>query len=500
LVVELEGQRPRIAVSEHLIFDPQSRDMNRPARSATPPQQEAGSMSDVVTKRRPMIDLDEFEKRLSPPSFTDQKDGDPLADLIRIISDKVEPHMTVFEPKAELSAQARQDTGETGAWKQTDAQMRQIASDFAAIEAGLLGTKQPQAAVLRDAERSSVVYKRPNARVPLIGGDFAAIEAGLLGASREQATATVSEADASNVLPSVDPRAERWLPHESQPASSHDGDADGQIKSRRPLYAMVAIIIAGMAGIAMSFGLNSRDIGAPEIATIKAESGVPTPQVVTATDVDIPAHDVAILSKPPEPSPVPIVDGTARVLDVPQAAETSPPAGSQAQIDNGLPAVPPAPAQAPTPTEPLRTAVSVESDTVKTDLVGSDGTLIPNDVPPQATINGAPPLVPQTPMAANVPMAKVRTRVAKPLKPAAARHPVSHGQPRQVANNGKAVPVSPVTTEPAASADPKTETQAAQPSPATNGAFGFVQSAVNSLTNTTAKLVEWGRIETGSRP
>jgi hypothetical protein len=27
-----------------------------------------------------------------------------------------------------------------------------------------------------------------------------------------------------------------------------------------------------------------------------------------------------------------------------------------------------------------------------------------------------------------------------------------------------------------------------------------VQSAVNSLTSATAKLLEWGRIETGSRP
>ena len=32
-----------------------------------------------------------------------------------------------------------------------------------------------------------------------------------------------------------------------------------------------------------------------------------------------------------------------------------------------------------------------------------------------------------------------------------------------------------------------------QPSQATNGTFGFVQSVVNSLTSTTAKLFEWGR-------
>jgi hypothetical protein len=48
--------------------------------------------------------------------------------------------------------------------------------------------------------------------------------------------------------------------------------------------------------------------------------------------------------------------------------------------------------------------------------------------------------------------------------------------------------------------DPKAETPTTQPSPVTNAAFGFVQSAVNSLTSTIAKLFEWGRIESGSRP
>ncbi len=42
-------------------------------------------MSDVFTKRRPMIDLDEFERRLCRSCSTDQKDDDPLAELLRII-------------------------------------------------------------------------------------------------------------------------------------------------------------------------------------------------------------------------------------------------------------------------------------------------------------------------------------------------------------------------------------------------------------------------------
>ena len=190
-------------------------------------------MNDVITKRRPMIDLDEFERRLGRPCSTDQRDGDPLAELLRIIGDKDEPHKTDLEPKTQLSAMARPDIGETGEWKQPDAQVHLVGGNFAAIEAGLLGTKQPDAVTLRDAERSTVENKRPKPRVPLLSGDFAAIEAALLGALREQTTTTVSEANMTNAFPSVDLGSEGRLYQHDQPASRHTGVAGGQIKSRR---------------------------------------------------------------------------------------------------------------------------------------------------------------------------------------------------------------------------------------------------------------------------
>ena len=59
------------------------------------------------------------------------------------------------------------------------------------------------------------------------------------------------------------------------------------------------------------------------------------------------------------------------------------------------------------------------------------------------------------------------------------------------ANKAKAMPVSPLNTEPAPIAEPKAVTPA-QPSPATNGAFGFVQRAMNSLTSATDKLLGVG--------
>jgi hypothetical protein len=457
-------------------------------------------MSDVFTKRRPMIDWDEFERRLCRPCSTDQKDDDPLAELLRIIDGKDESYETDFEPNTPLTARARQDAGEPEELKQPDAHVRLIGGDFAAIEAGLLSTKQPQTTILPEPERSTVEYKKPNARAPLNSCDFAAIEAGLLGAPREQAMATVSEPNMSNAFSSVDIGSQRFLHQDNQPVSRHTGGADGQNGSRRPLYVMVAIVIVAMAGIAVSFGLKSRASGPPEIASIKAETGAVKLQGDTASGADAPTQDAAILSKPPEPSPLALVNGTERTLDLPQVEEKTLPAESHAQIDNGPPAVPSAPAQAPMPAEPLGMAAPIESEKMKTDLVRPDGTLPPNATPPQANINEAPLPAPQSPAAAGAPRAKAVGRVAKPLKPTAAKDPGRHGQPPQIANKAKAMPVSAFNTEPALTGDPKAATPTTQPSPATNGAFGFVQSAVNSLTSATAKLLEWGRIETGSRP
>jgi hypothetical protein len=456
-------------------------------------------MSDVFTKRHPMTDLDECERGLRQPRSIDQMDDDPVAELLRIIGGKDEPHKTDFEPKTERSAGARPDSGEPGELNQPDAPLRLVGGDFAAIEAGLLATKQPQAAIPSEAEQSTVEDKKPNARAPLISGDFAAIEAGLLGAAREQATATVSEADMSIAFSSMDIGSQRFLDQDNQPVSRHAGVADGQNRVRRPPYVMVAIVIVVMAGIAVGFGLKSRASGPPEIASIKAESGAAKLQGDTASGADAPAQEAAILSKPPEPSPMALVNGTERTFDLPLEEKTLP-AESQAQTDNRPPAVPSAPAQMQTPAEPLSMAAPIVSEKMKTNLVRPDGTLSPNTTPPQANIDEAPLPAPQSPSATKAPTPKAAGRVATALKPATARHSGGHGQPRQIANKAKAMPVSPLATEPAPTADPKAVTPTTQPSPATNGVFGFVQSAVNSLTSATAKLVEWGRIETGSHP
>ncbi len=475
-------------------------------------------MSDVFTNRRPMIDLDEFERLLRAPRSADRKDADPLAELLRNIVDKDDPQNTDFEPNTQLSAMTGQDTGESN--PQPDGSMLLAAGPSAAIESGLLRTQPPQAETLPDAERSTVETKRPIAQAPLIAGDFAAIEAGLLGVLQEQAPAAASTPPVPHAVPGLELASDERLILDNEPASLHDDS-----RSRRPLYAMLALVIAGMAGIVASIGLN-RPVSAPEeIALIKADNVPAGYQADTTSRAEVSAPAAPILSKPPEPTP-PALDSGAEPAFAPQAEKKTPPAESHAQFENAPAAAPEPPAQPPAPVEALNTPAPSEPDTGKTELAPTNGAL-PNGTPPQANINQAninePPLpapqsaaaapqsaaaAPQSAPAAKAPAAKPPARVAKPVKPATARHSGGHGQPRQLANKDlankdlankdlankdKAAPVSPPAAEPAAAvAAPTAETPAAPPSQATDGPLAVVQNAVNSLTNTTAKLFHLG--------
>ncbi|MGH6936866.1 MAG: hypothetical protein ACRED2_11950, partial [Methylocella sp.] len=447
-------------------------------------------MSDVFTNRRPTIDWDEFERRLHRPCSIDQTDDYPLAELLRVIDGKDESHEAHFEPKNPLSAGARPDAGETGKVSQPEAQVRLAGGDFAAIEAGLLGTTQPQPAIVPKAEQSTIEFGRPTARAPLINGDFAAIEAGLLGAAREDAPATGSEADMSDALSSMDIGSQRFLPEDNQPVSRHAGVADGQNRSRRPLYGRVAIAIVAMAGIAASLGLKNRASSPLEIASFRGESEAVKQQMAATSGANVPVPDAAILSKPPEPPLTALDNGTKQSIDLPQVEAKAQPAETDAQVHNTPPAAPSAPAQtaaeplskaapiesapartpaepfsmvapsesapartpaepfskaapiepapAQTAAEPLSKAAPIEPEKMKTGAVRTESTLPPSVTPPQANISNAPRPAPRAPAVAKAPRAKAVGGVAKPLKPTAARDPARHGQPRQIATKAKA--------------------------------------------------------------
>src|ERR1700737_3683385 len=108
----------------------------RPPRSR---DRRVSKMSESIVKRQPMIDLEEFERRLRKPLAANQGDDDPLAELARFVGEQGDPYQRVFEPLSRrppgtLRGGPNHDGGEEPA-----AHEPLIGGDFAAIEAGLLG-------------------------------------------------------------------------------------------------------------------------------------------------------------------------------------------------------------------------------------------------------------------------------------------------------------------------------------------------------------------------
>ena len=65
-------------------------------------------MREPVSKRHPMIDMEEFERRLRRRSSGNQTDDDPLAELARLTSGQQDLFQRVAEPQGQSSTEARQ--------------------------------------------------------------------------------------------------------------------------------------------------------------------------------------------------------------------------------------------------------------------------------------------------------------------------------------------------------------------------------------------------------
>jgi SPOR domain len=324
-------------------------------------------MSDPAARQRPMINLDEFERRLGRPAAASPSDGeDPLAELARLVGGTEDRYKAVFQARAASAAPCY-------------APERQPASV-------------------------------PAARRARLGGDFAAIEAGLRGSvfpefsappqAQYYADQDQSEADADDWLDS---------PYLAPPPIAEPP------RSRLPLYATAAIIIAGMAGIGTSFALKRHSVAPHEIAMIMAQRGptkiqasdtadAPKPQEVSVLDSS-PQIPVAAVSHSEEPANL----GAAAATNAPPAQSAPPPQApvtqapvtqapvSQAQVATASPAavvpVPPPPA-----VEGQGSAFGlggmIEPKKVKTVVVRPDGTIMSGDAPQEPAVAAAAPSMP----------------------------------------------------------------------------------------------------------
>jgi hypothetical protein len=177
---------------------------------------------------------------------------------------------------------------------------------------------------------------------------------------------------------------------------------------------MAAVIVAGIVGIGASFGFKGAVSPQDEIATIRAADGPAKMHPETATGTEIPNQDASILGGSPQQPPVAVVNNVEQPTDlsaqanVPEA-QANPPR-TIAGLSTGAASVPvPAPpAQAqPQSAEPLSIADLIEPKKVKTVSVRPDGTVLPNDAPPQVT-------APTVPVPAARPTAAALAKAATP--------------------------------------------------------------------------------------
>ncbi len=364
-------------------------------------------MRETVAKRRPMIDLEQFERRLRQPNGAERPDEDALAELARLVGRQDDPYKAVFDQKTPPASLHEPDhRGQYSGDYESDYE----ATPYAAASFG--------AANWPETNRSGRVGElRPS------GGDFASTETGPTD-SRPLASTGADDFTAA------DDGFEDWRePDEAYPAQP---PYQGETRSRRPLYIMAAIIVAGIAGIGASFALKGGQ-GTHQIATIRPADGPFKVQPETTGGSDAPNQDASILNRTPQAAPVAIADGAEQPVDLSRMPDHGPRVIAMNGGAASVPAPPP-PGHAQTPSpqpsaEPLSIASLIEPKKVKTISVRPDGTLIQNDRPPQSTGAAAQPAAghPAAPSAAKAATPKSTARVATTPKPASPAAPTDAG-------------------------------------------------------------------------
>jgi hypothetical protein len=382
-----------------------------------------------------MIDLDEFERRLRQPGSDAPKDNDALLELARLVGQPQEdPYQGVFAAQVRRPVQAWDESSHTA-----------------------------------------------NGRDPLIGSGFAAIEAGLLGAAgRDTATAYADHGRATDFRDSPELREpqnfhdtaeepENWGYADPQEAPPFPVDGvEDEERSRRPLYLMAAIIVAGISVIGASFVIKGGITAPTEIATIKAASGPAKIQPEATAGGEVPVQDASIVDRSPQSSAVALVNNAEQPVDLSQAPEKTARVISLNGTRPQYNALPPGAAGVPVPQSDARSdgdlsiAGLIEPKKVKTVSVRPDGTLLPNarQIPAQAAPSSAHAAAPAVKSATP----KTTARVAMTPKPAA---DVDAAQQAQ-------------RSKPLQMADAQAESNQVQSSPAANGVYSVQLAAPES--------------------
>ena len=345
-------------------------------------------MSEPVTKQRPTVDLDDFERRLREQAH--HHDDDPLAELARLVGDRHDPYGDVFAREAVAAPAAYQP-------EHHDYDRGRQEPDFG--------------------------YQPPVA--PRLAGDFAAIEAGLRGTVSDHAEAPRQHpASAAAALPFAQPTYRDERAYQGEHAYHDDqgrGDAYAagngydeadwapagravppQVRSRRPVFIMAATIAVGVIGVGAAFALKGHSSSPGEIKTIMAAAGPTKIQPPADAPSDATSQDSALLGKTNQATPTKLANREEQPVDLAQTVQQN------AARDAASVPVPLSPGQQQdamnaNPGSAISDqGFNITPKKVKSISVRPDGTILPNDQPPAAAMP-----IPHAPKVAEHPAAPV---------------------------------------------------------------------------------------------
>jgi hypothetical protein len=494
-------------------------------------------MSEPVARHRPMIDLDEFERRLRRPSVAPpQSEEDPLAELARLVGNEHDPYQDVFDarpqqkpplqplqkqplqnrpqeraqprpqpelrvarpdlqpvraqerpvPERLLQERGRDDWPAVGGVRAESAGFQNNAAPTQRVQTQRPAASPPPAGLDRGfvAERPAFLQQasrveKPRVEAPSIstrgqagaaqrgrgldmngaaaralGGNFAAIEAGLRGSIQPDYDDAEAEAYPQDYRadeqqgqhyqsrgyqsPNHQFQSDQFQQDEFQHEQSRFHSAEQQFeddddhwldiaqasqssgvgaqfaespRSRRLLYVTAAIILVGMGGIGATFALKRTPESPQQIAMIKAgtlPTKIAAPTPIQSASAKAAMQDASVLETTPQPPPIGVINRTEEPVDLGHTAGASAvasDAGGAASVP--VPAPPPvaegshaASAQsaeggvagtqvAAATNEVFGLSGMIQAKKVKTVTVRPDGTVVSDDAAPQAPVASA---------------------------------------------------------------------------------------------------------------
>ncbi|MBV8851205.1 MAG: SPOR domain-containing protein [Methylobacteriaceae bacterium] len=230
-------------------------------------------MGESANKRRSEIDVAEFERRLRPPAASGTYE-DPLAELARLVDSK---NASGDDPFSELFAAPRQATARH------------------APAAPPLGRQHAFFADLRGSIHDEHAGDLPPDVIPSHAPPVAAPEHAPEDEYGDPAAWAEQESDAAYAEPEANPR-----------------------RSRRPLYAVGAIVCAGLVGIGASFAMRSKAPGSQEVALVKAPAGPVKVAPENPGGIDVPNQSASVLDRAAGPQVAKVVSREERPVDLNQ--------------------------------------------------------------------------------------------------------------------------------------------------------------------------------------